>query len=133
MMKTLHAGVRATLLIGLLYTLTPSAAPQAPHKAAPKKPTTTATAAPEEHLSPEEAKRRKDWALSMHKKEAPKKGCFTATYPDTEWKEVPCGPAHHIPMVPGHGPRPFVVGNGNDVSAGAPSGFISQTIGHFEN
>jgi hypothetical protein len=133
MMKMLRSGVTAMLLFGLLYVLAPSAAPQAPPKASPKKPTATAAAAPEEQVSPEEAKKRKDWALSMHKKAAPKKGCFTATYPDTEWKEVPCGPAHKIPMIPRHGPRPLVVGNTNDVSAGAPSGFISQTIGHFEN
>ena len=132
-MKTFHSRVTAMLLFGLLYAHASFAAQKEPHKASPKKPTATAAAAAEEKVSPEEAQRRKDWALSMHKKAAPKKGCFTATYPETEWKKVPCGPAHHIPMVPGHGPRPFVVGNGNDVSAGAPSGFISQTIGHFEN
>jgi hypothetical protein len=133
MMKMLRSGVTATLLFGLLYALALSVAPQAPPKASPKKPTATAAAAAEEQVSPEEAKKRKDWALSMHKKAAPKKGCFNAAYPSTEWKEVPCGPAHHIPMVPRRGPRPFVVGNANDVSAGAPSGHITQAIGHFEN
>jgi hypothetical protein len=129
----LRSRVMITLLFGLLYALASSAASQAPPKASPKKPTATASAAAEERLSPEEAKKRKDWALSMHKKAAPKKGCFNATYPDIEWKEVPCGAPHHIPMVPRQGPRPFVVGNSNDIAAGAPSGFISQAIGHFEN
>jgi hypothetical protein len=132
MMKMLRSGVMAMLLFGLMYTYALSDAPKEPPQARPKTPAAQASAG-NEQLSPEEAKKRKDWALSMHKKPAPKKGCFTATYPNTEWKEVPCGPAHHIPMVPRHGLRPFVVGNANDVSAGAPSGFISQAIGHFEN
>ncbi len=132
MMKMLRSGVTTTLLFGLLYACASSAAQKEPPKTPPKQAAAKAPTA-KEQLSPEEAKKRKDWALSMHKKAAPKKGCFTATYPDTEWKEVPCGPAHNIPMIPRHGPRPFVVGNSNDVSAGAPSGFISQVIGHFEN
>jgi len=133
MMKMLRSGVTATLLFGLLYALAPSAAPQAPPKASPKKPTATAAAAAEEQVSPEEKKRRNDWSDSMVRQAAPRKGCFTAAYPSTEWKEVPCGPAHKIPLIPRHGPRPFTVGNNNDISAGAPSGHISQAIGHFEN
>ncbi|HEY2361438.1 MAG TPA: hypothetical protein VGK36_10005 [Candidatus Angelobacter sp.] len=128
MMKTFHSRVTAMLLFGLLYTHGSTAAQKAPPK-----PTGTAVTAAEEQVTPEEAKKRKDWALSMHKKTAPKKGCFTATYPDTEWKEVPCKAAPKIPMVPRRGVRPFVVGNANDVSAEAPTGFITQVIGHFEN
>jgi hypothetical protein len=133
MMKTRRSGVTAILLFGLLYTYASSAAPKLPRQEPPKTPTAKATAAAEEQVSPEENKRRKDWALSMHKKPAPKKGCFTSTYPDTEWKEVACAPMRNIPMVPRRGARPFVVGNANDISAGAPSGSISQAIGHFEN
>ncbi len=127
MMKMLRSGVAATLLFGLLHAFTLSAAPKASPQAPPKKP------ASEEQVSPEEAKKRKDWALSMHKKPAPKKGCFTVAYPSTEWKEVPCVKAPNIPAQPRRGPRPAVVGNGNDVSAQAPSGHITQAIGHFEN
>ena len=36
-------------------------------------------------------------------------------------------------MVPRSGLRPFVIGNTNDISASAPSGTITQAIGHFEN
>jgi len=133
MMKMLRSGVTATLLFGLLYTLAPSAASQAPSKASPKKPTATAAAAAEEQVSPEEKKKRKDWKDSMLRKAAPKKGCFNAAYPSTEWKEAPCVKAPNIPAIPRHGPRPAVVGNNNDISAGAPSGHITQAIGHFEN
>lgn len=127
MMKMLRSGVAAMLLFGLLHAFTLSAAPKASPQAPPKKP------AAEEQVSPEEAKKRKDWALSVHKKPAPKKGCFTVAYPSTEWKEVPCVKAPNIPSIPRRGPRPAVVGNGNDVSAQAPSGHITQAIGHFEN
>jgi hypothetical protein len=81
----------------------------------------------------EEAKKRRDWAVAMHRRGPPAKGCYTATYPSTEWKKVPCKPTPKIPFIPRRGPRPFVVGSGNDISAQAPSGSISQAFGYFEN
>jgi hypothetical protein len=87
-----------------------------------------------EQLSPEETKKRKDWSEAMLKKAAPKKkGCFNAAYPRTEWQEVPCKAAPNIPMIPRRGPRAFVIGNANDIAASAPTGNITQAIGHFEN
>ena len=133
MRNMLRSAVTATLLFGMLYALAQSAAPQAPPKASPKKPAATAPAAAEEQVSPEEKKKRKDWGDQMLRKPAPKKGCFDAAYPSTEWKEVPCVKAPNIPAIPRHGPRPAVVGNNNDISAQAPSGHITQAIGHFEN
>ncbi len=73
------------LLIGLLYTHAASAAQKKPPKTPPKP-----AQAANEQLSPEEANKRKDWALSMHKMAVPKKGCFTATYPSLQWREVAC-------------------------------------------
>lgn len=131
-MKMLRCAVTAMLLFGLLYALTPADAPQEP-KASPKKPTATTPTAAEEQITPEEKQKRKDWRDSMLRKPAPKKGCFNAAYPKTEWKEVPCVKAPNIPAIPRHGLRPAVVGNNNDVSAQAPSGHITQAIGHFEN
>jgi hypothetical protein len=131
MMKMLRSGVTAMLLFGLLCTYASSDAPKAPPQATPKKP--TAAAAAEEQVSPEEKKKGKDWNDSMLRKAAPKKGCFNAAYPGTEWKEVACVKAPNIPTPPRHGPRPAVVGNNNDISARAPSGHITQAIGHFEN
>ena len=124
-MKMLHLGSPALLLVAFSYAHPSVAAPQAP------KP--VASAAANEQVSPEEAARRKDWSHSMLLKPAPKKGCFTSAYPSTEWQQVPCGPKRKIPMIPRHGPRPNVVGNNNDISAQAPSGHISQAVGHFEN
>ncbi len=132
MMKMLRSGVTATLLFGLLYALTPSAAPQVPPKVSPKKPAATATAAAEEQVSPEEKKKRKDWNDSMLRKAAPKQGCFKATYPSADWKEVKCVAPPKHPALPRFGPRPGVVGNSNDISAQAPSGHVSQAIGSFD-
>jgi len=129
MLKMLRSGVTVTFVVGLLHGLTPTAAPQAPPRTASKK----ATAAATEQVTPEETKKRKDWSDAMLRKAAPKKGCFNAAYPRTEWQEVACVAAPNIPAGPRHGPRPAVVGNNNDVSAQAPSGHITQTIGHFEN
>jgi hypothetical protein len=81
----------------------------------------------------EEAKKRRDWAVAMHRKGPPTKGCYTATYPATTWKKVQCVPAPKIPFIPRRGPRPLVVGNGDDISAQTPSGTITQTFGFFEN
>lgn len=134
--KVLRIITAASILTGLFSSYSTSATPEAttppgtPNatkpKAAPPPPAT-------EQLSPEEIKRRQDWNESIMQKPPPKKGCFTATYPNTEWQEVPCGPVRNIPMIPRHGPRPDIVGNNNDISAQAPSGHISQAIGHFEN
>jgi hypothetical protein len=82
---------------------------------------------------PAEAKERRDWATAMHRQGPPKAGCFTATYPRAEWKEEACVSVPNIPFIPRHGARPFIVGNTDDISAGAPSGTITQAFGHFEN
>src|SRR4051794_24240466 len=42
-------------------------------------------------LSPEELRFRKEWQELISKVPLPRKGCFTASYPEKEWKEVPCG------------------------------------------
>ncbi|WP_437587873.1 VWD domain-containing protein [Sorangium sp. So ce1000] len=129
-MKMRHSTATGFALIGLLYSHASSAqAPPTPAK--PQAP--TAAEAPAQEVSPEEIQRRKDWNKSMMRRPVPKKGCFTAAYPTTEWQAVPCAPAPLFPQPPRHGPPPSVVGGGNDVSAQAPSGFISQAIGTFEN
>jgi hypothetical protein len=126
-MKMLRLGSTATLLVALVYVHAFFAVAQPPPK--PK----GAAAAANEQVSPEEKKKRQDWRDSMLSKAAPKKGCFNGAYPSTEWQEVTCVKAPNIPAQPRRGPRPAVVGNNNDISAGAPSGHITQAIGHFEN
>ena len=74
------------------------------------------------------------WQASIAKVPHPSaKGCFTANQPQLTWHETKCATAPSIPMTPKRGPRPLVVGSGNDISAQAPSGFISEAFGSFEN
>lgn len=93
-MKMLRFKVMAMLLFGLFYTHASSDAqglpPRGQAKAARSAPATSAAAGAEEQLSPEEKQKRKDWHESMLSKAVPKKGCFNATYPTLEWREVQC-------------------------------------------
>jgi len=127
----------ASVLTGLFPPYATSAQPEettkpgAPNSAKPK-----AAFAPHatEQLSPEEIKLRERWQKSMSQVPLPKKGCFESSYPSKEWKEVPCTKAPAYPMPPRRGgPRPQVVGSGNDISAQAPIGFISTATGSFAN
>jgi hypothetical protein len=70
------------------------------------------------------------WRAAITSEAVPGQGCFTAEYPGTVWKHVACTKAPDRPFLPAHGPRGFVVGNGNDYAAqtGSP---ISSTIGSF--
>jgi hypothetical protein len=63
----------------------------------------------------------------------PKKGCFQASYPSREWREVPCTTTPNYPMPPRRGTRPLVVGNNNDIAAQPPTAFISTGIGSFQS
>jgi len=83
--------------------------------------------------SPELLRQREEWRIGMAQVPLPKQGCFSTTFPAREWREVACVAAPNYPMPPKVGPRPLVVGSGNDIAAQAPSGFISSAIGSFES
>jgi hypothetical protein len=83
--------------------------------------------------STEQARLLEAWRISMARIPLPKKGCFEASYPGKEWREVPSAKAPRHPAVPRRGPRPSIVGNGNEVSAQAPSGLISSATGSFDS
>jgi hypothetical protein len=102
----------------------PTQAPPINEGAPNKQPAPAATA---------ESRSREAWHATMSQTPTPKKGCFTASYPNTEWQEVPCTTAPPYPMPPRRGPRPDIVGNANDVAAQAPSGFISTATGSFDS
>ncbi|MGO8844256.1 MAG: hypothetical protein ACLQFI_02695 [Methylocella sp.] len=71
------------------------------------------------------------WHDFMARLPTPKKGCFTASFPEAVWKEVPCTAAPNRPYPPAAGQRPQTVGNGNDISAGA-AGRLSSATGSFD-
>ena len=70
------------------------------------------------------------WRAAMMVASVPGQGCFSAEYPSTAWMRVACKAAPAGPFLPAHGPRGFVVGNGNDFAAetNAP---ISSAVGSF--
>lgn len=118
----------ASFLVGLLSSC--SAPPEATNTQGMPTPAEVRTE-PTPQLS-EESRLREDWRISMAQVPLPKKGCFESSYPSKEWREVTCTTAPNIPMPPRRGPRPLVVGNGDDIAAQAPSGFISTAIGSFD-
>jgi hypothetical protein len=116
-MKALRILTAASILIGLL-----------PLRAMAQQ---TTPPPANERLSPEQLRLREDWRISMAQVPMPKKGCFQASYPSREWREVTCTTTPNYPMPPRRGSRPLVVGNGDDIAAQAPTGFISTAIGSF--
>src|SRR5207245_919449 len=59
--------------------------------------TTGSSPTPANAQQSEDAKLRAQWQEDIRKVSLPKKGCFHASYPDKEWKEVPCGPPSKYP------------------------------------
>jgi hypothetical protein len=74
----------------------------------------------------------KGWSRGMTKMAVPRPGCFTSTYPNTRWEEVPCVVSPHVPFPPASGPRPYLIGNGNDATPNV-SGLISTATGSFDS
>jgi hypothetical protein len=70
------------------------------------------------------------WRAAITSLDVPGQGCFTAEYPATVWKPVACAKAPPGPFLPRNGPKGFIVGNGNDFSAGTATS-ISSAEGSF--
>jgi uncharacterized repeat protein (TIGR03803 family) len=74
------------------------------------------------------------WHASMSRTPLPRKGCFEASYPSTEWQEVPCTalPSYPLPQSRGRKAHPNTVGyTYGDFVAQVASGFISTAEGSF--
>jgi hypothetical protein len=103
-----YAGVPATIIFaGMLCTISPALMAQTP--------------------SPSEAE-RESWRRTILETPRPGTGCSTATYPETEWREVPCKtPSHKLypPKRRGTARTNIVGGSGSDFSA-VVTGFITE-------
>jgi hypothetical protein len=124
-----HTSRFLNILSALLLTFPILAQPQAPPS-----PVRAAATAPSElpGLSAPRQKSREHWRKAMAQTLPQKKGCFTASYPDTSWEEVQCLPAPVPPYSrPAHGGRLETVGNGNDFVATVTSGTLSAAEGAF--
>ncbi len=122
--------IHMLVLLLLLFTAALAAAPAYSQPADPK---IIGSSRVEPMLSREEYRKQADWRAAIAATPKPGKGCFTATFPSREWREVACVPTPDYPMPPRGGVIPQVVGNGNDVSAMAPSGFITSATGSFDS
>ncbi len=103
-------------------------------------PTSQSTASPQtttQQATAPESESVKAWRKAMARKPLPKKGCFHADYPSTEWKEVPCTKALPRPYPPqgkaGKGSQPFTVGGPSGDWLGHVSGLISTAVGSFNS
>lgn len=107
-----------------ITTLKPTPAPLPPMVASQPLPPNAASQ-PQPAVEQPEA----TWRHSMARKPVPKGGCFTATYPATEWQEVPC--STNVPAIPHPPPHDIVGGvNGSDFVSNVPSP-ISSAQGSF--
>jgi VWD domain-containing protein len=85
-------------------------------------------AAKQSTVSKEERRKHEAWRKSMARVRLPKKGCFKTSYPNTEWREVPCAAAPERT----YPPRPlYTVGSAVDFSA-VVAGHIASATGSFD-
>lgn len=74
------------------------------------------------------------WHVALTRDQLPGAGCFEATYPSTQWKQIDCSPApHHWYPLP-RSPRKRAVqtiGDGFDFTADTTPHLISKAIGTF--
>ncbi len=84
-------------------------------------------------LSAEEKAAREAWRLQMVHAPREKGACYTATYPDTTWHQVPCKtpPKHYFGPGPFKGSNSDTVGSGNDYAA-VPANPITLAEGSFD-
>jgi hypothetical protein len=79
---------------------------------------------------------RKSWRKQLLTTPRPKAGCFTATYPQTTWREEPCRPPKphklFLPKLGGMSQIQTVGGSGPDFSA-TVTGHITQSEGSFDS
>jgi hypothetical protein len=83
----------------------------------------------------EDAAARVKWRTSIGRLPVPNRNsCFKATFPKTEWQQIPCKPAPERPYVPVQRRQPADIGGKNyDVAAQVPEQIqqISTAIGSF--
>lgn len=77
-----------------------------------------------------------DWRTHIVQVPLPKTGCFTATYPSLQWREVACVTAPHVPEAPAqaHGElNPATVGgaSGDFIASVGSKNLINSATGEF--
>lgn len=108
------------IVAGLLLAVLPSIATTAQPVKKPAPP--VKIIAPPVKGSPIASKEWVKWQKLMSRKPLPQVGCYTVTYPKTEWVTTKCS------LAP---PYPLTVGNGSDSVAQVSSGAIGSAVGSF--
>jgi hypothetical protein len=133
---SLAVTVLSTLLIGTVEPIqaqetAPKAAPEA--RQAPTTPTTTRI--PTEVQPKPSAEELQNWHKAIMKIPTPKKGCFTAEYPNTAWRETPCKTPPHKLYLPRRtgATRTQQVGGASDADfVAVVSGNMTEAEGSFD-
>jgi hypothetical protein len=102
--------------------------------AQPKAPTSAEP--PQAAATPQEtAAQREEWRTAIMATPRPKKGCFTATYPEKTWREVPCKSPPNKPYPPHTGgtTHPEQVGGNSIDFAATVTGHITEAEGSFDS
>jgi hypothetical protein len=86
----------------------------------------TSTNGPSE-AQPSAQQLRENWRQLMLKRPAPKAGCYSTTFPSTEWQELPCSTETARPHPPALSHLPQTGGAGNDPSALVTGSLTSAT------
>lgn len=70
--------------------------------------------------------------MTMEQVPVPGKGCFTASYPNTQWLKTRCTTPPNHPYGPASGHHPQTVGNGTDFAASV-TGLMTGATGSFDS
>lgn len=68
----------------------------------------------------------------MQRLPQPENACLIASYPEKQWREIPCERPPNNPLLPAHGIRSAMVGDGTDFSA-VVTGHVSFAEGGFHD
>ena len=79
-----------------------------------------------------DARRREEWRASIQRTPLPRNGCFTATYPATNWQEARCIKPPKAPFLQAHRVRPPIVGAISGDNSAQTIGTISAAVGSFD-
>lgn len=73
-----------------------------------------------------------NWRSMIQRLPKPENACLMASYPEKQWREIPCAKPPNNPLVPAHGIRGATVGDGTDFSA-VVTGHVSFAEGGFHD
>lgn len=120
----------SVVIINVLAALLLSTAALAQNEPTQSSPEPSSSQSPDTQILSKQE--REAFLKKMEQIPIPGKGCFTAKYPDANWKSFQCGQAPKTPNPVARGARPFTVGGGSDYFIQV-AGNISSSSGSFDS